>query len=197
MSQQSERNATSAGGAPTTTSDQVPLSSTPPSAKAEPEYTGMARILHSRLALLLLIVIVIGGYATYRITASDAVAPRTVAATSLKLDDCFTTSSGSAGIAGLQVQLVSCTQPHNAQVYAVPAITDASFPGSGYMHSEADDACNSDDSQSALAGFVPAGYLIIDFYPQDASAFATQKNFLCVIQLPSQTNQSWLETDPS
>ena len=149
--------------------------------------------MHSKFALPLLIVVLAGGFAAYRIGSSHS-ASHPVAAGDLKPGDCFNATSGS-GVTTAQVQQISCDQPHNSQVFAEPAITDSSFSDAAILHSEADQTCNDSDNVAAVSEIVPAGYVYVDFYPQDASAFAGQKDFICVIQFPSQTDQSWLASD--
>jgi hypothetical protein len=161
---------------------------------ATSERAVFARIARSRLAWLLLIVVLLGGFATYRIIASHDAAPE-VAATDLKVGDCFNAASGSSGVAGTRVQQISCDQPHNSEVYAEPAATESSFLGAAYLHSDANDACQDGENESAVSMIVPAGYDLVDFYPDNASVFANDKKFICVIQFPSDTSESWLASD--
>jgi hypothetical protein len=142
-----------------------------------------------------LIVVLLGGFAPYRIAGPHAAASHSVAASDLRTGNCFNMTSGSSAVTSVQVQEISCDQPHNFQVYAEPAITDSSFSGAAIAHSDADETCNDFDSISAVSDIVPVGYTIIDFYPGSASAFASQKDFICVLQVPNQTDESWLTSD--
>jgi hypothetical protein len=135
-------------------------------APAESGESGLSRVLHSRLALLVLIVVLLGAYVTYRIVGSHSAAAHTVAASDLKVGNCFTAPAGSSAVTGVKVQLIACDRPHTSEVFVEPAISDSSFSQTAVLHSEADDACNDADSQSDLSEILPAGYTIVDFYPR-------------------------------
>lgn len=158
------------------------------------ERTDSARIPHPWLTMSVVAVAVLIGGATYRYVSSHH-ATHEIAAADLKTGDCFTAPSGPAGFTGTRVQQVSCDQPHNSQVYAEPAATESKFLGSGYVHSDANDACQSDVNVSEISMLVPAGYDLVDFYPDSASALAADKKFICVIEFPSDASRSFLATD--
>ena len=150
-----------------------------------------------RVWLALMIALIAGG-ATSRFVTSylePHLGSHEVAATDLKVGDCFNAPAGDFGITGLRVQQVSCDKPHNSQVYAEPDVTDSSFLGSGYLHSDANDTCQDSANESTISEILQADYNFVDFYPDNASAFTSQKTYICVLQFASQTSETWLQTD--
>jgi len=199
MSQPSGQNATAAGQA--SASGQAPQSprngmehaalAAPlnPVAVGKTGRTGIGRLLSSRLALVAFLVLLLGGFAIYRIATSHDVS---VAA--LKVSDCFDAPSSSTNIQG--VQPIPCTQSHDSQVFAEVKIIESTFPGATELESEAQADCSDTTRQSAISSQAPAGVGVIDLFPQDATTFAGQDYVVCALQYPSQTlTQSYV--DPS
>lgn len=101
-------------------------------------------------------------------------------ATSLKVADCFDAPTGNSDITSIKA--VPCTQPHDSQVFAEPAISESSYPGDSTLQTEAKNDCGSNSTQASISQSAPQSAQIADYYPQDATTFGTQRYVICALE---------------
>lgn len=108
-----------------------------------------------------------------------------VSVSKLSVGACFDAPSGESGVD--TVKAISCTQPHDSQVFALPKISESSFPGVAALQADADAACGNAGNQAAVSQQAPSDAQVLELYPQDATTFAAQNYFICAINVSSQT----------
>lgn len=102
--------------------------------------------------------------------------------TQLKVGDCFNVPSGNDAVS--TVQAIPCTQAHDAQVYAAPAISESTYPSSATLQAEGKTACGTDSaiaSLKAASSSLPSDVSSEIFYPEQSTFDDGTKNFSCAI----------------
>lgn len=87
--------------------------------------------------------------ATQRATPTPAPTASGTPFSALAVGDCLTDPAGSAQIQQGTVTTIACTQPHSSEVYALPVLSGAAFPGDDTVTGAASDAC-----ANAFTGYV-------------------------------------------
>ncbi|MDO5494137.1 MAG: septum formation family protein [bacterium] len=59
----------------------------------------------------------------------------------LQVGQCFTEEALGAGVEVTEIETVECTQPHEHEVYATPALEFDAWPGEGQINTAALEAC--------------------------------------------------------
>jgi hypothetical protein len=207
MSESSEQNVQPGGVTPT--SDPAPppfgqatATAPPPAAAVQPmqplrpakrQRIGVRDLMRTRrsrtisgVVLLLFIVLI----------AAAAISSKGhVSVAKLSVGACFDAPTGSSGID--TVKAISCTQPHDSQVFALPKISESSFPGVAALQADADAACGNAGNQADVSHQAPSDAQVLELYPQDATTFAGQDYFICAINVSSQTLTQSYVTAPA
>jgi hypothetical protein len=149
------------------------------------------RTVIGRIVVFLLIA---GGIALYHFATADNAQRNSngqvsqagsLNAWDLAVGDCFDAPSATTDIS--TIKAIPCTQAHDSQVYAEPAITESTYPGDSTLTTEAKNDCSSDSAQSTIASDTPSSVQLTDYLPQDATTFASQRYIICVLVADSQT----------
>ena len=99
--------------------------------------------------------------------------------TQLKVGDCFNAPSGTDGVT--TVQAIPCTQAHDAQVYAEPAISESTYPSDTTLQSEGKTACNASTATASVSSSTPSDVTAEIFYPEETAFDDGTKNFSCAL----------------
>ena len=147
-----------------------------------------AFFLRSRLGRVVIGLVVVGGIAAYHYATADPAQRNSngqvsqsgsMQATDLQVGDCFDAPSGTSNITSIKA--IPCSQAHDSQVYAEPAITETSYPGDATLQAEAKTDCGSDSAQASVSQDAPSS-LEIDYYvPQDETTFEAQDYVICAL----------------
>jgi hypothetical protein len=108
---------------------------------------------------------------------------------SLTAGDCFnnpTVTPGKITDVGSVVQ-TSCTQPHNAQIFATFKATGSmfSYPGSAKLTSIASSGCNSRGRASLDSSKITSSMQIRLLFPLQSSWIAGNRTISCIIYSPA------------
>jgi hypothetical protein len=114
--------------------------------------------------------------ATHGFRAKSVVQYRLAAVFSLRPGECLNSAPN-----GLDVTLLSCSEPHDAEVFATFSLAASSWPGDAAVQTQASNGC-----QSRIAGYlnpqlVSAGLAQEYFYPDHAAWRAGVRTVVCEV----------------
>ncbi len=150
--------------------------------------TGPARGT-SRLAVAAVIfaLIVLAGVAVGALAvATHGFRPKSViqyhlaAVFSLRPGDCLNSSPN-----GLSVTILSCSTPHDGEVFAAFSLTAPSWPGDAAVQSQANNGCLSRIAGYVGPEFANAGLAQEYFYPDQAAWQAGVRTVVCEVRAPA------------
>ena len=128
--------------------------------------------------LIVLAGVAVGGLAvaTHGFRAKSVIQYRLPAVFSLRPGECINSAPN-----GLDVTVLSCSAPHDAEVFATFALTASSWPGDAAAQSQASGGC-----QSRIAGYLNpqlanAGLAQEYYYPDQAAWRAGVRTVVCEI----------------
>jgi hypothetical protein len=176
-------------GAPAQPTMPYPYAGTP-IPQSKPGRSGFAGFfLRSPVGRLAIILIIAGGVAVYHFATSHPAQRNgsgqvsqsgSLQASALKVGDCFDNPAADSNISSITA--IPCTQAHDSQVFAEPAITESAYPGEATLAAEAKNDCDSQSTQSSISQDAPGDLEISALYPQDAQTFANGTDFItCII----------------
>jgi len=117
--------------------------------------------------------------------------------TQLKVGDCFNVPSGNDAVT--TVQAIPCTQAHDAQVYAAPAISESTYPSDATLQSEGKTACGTASaiaSLKAASSSLPSDVSSEIFYPEQSTFDDGTKNFSCaLVGSPNELTKSYVSSN--
>lgn len=151
-----------------------------------------AAIFGSIVGRVVVVLVLLGGVAGYHYITSDS-AKRdnngqvnqkgSLGVTDLKVGDCFDMPSGDSDIAS--VTAIPCTQAHDSQIFAEPAISESTYPGTDTLQTEGKTACDATDAQASISSSVPSDVDVEIFFPEEDTFNSGTDYFSCAIQSPS------------
>lgn len=137
-------------------------------------------------ALVLGIITLVGAavgvlaFVTHNFRPKTIVTYRTAAVFNLRAGDCINSAPN-----GLSVTVLSCTTPHDAEVFATFSLIGSSWPGAAVIKQEAAGGC-----MSRLAGYVNSAFANAGFseeyvYPDQGAWQAGVRTVICEIRASS------------
>jgi hypothetical protein len=158
---------------------------TPVAARSGRRRTG--RVVKVRLISAAVGLVIVGGIALYnheksaqRSSSGQITRNGNLGVTSLRAGDCFQ-NTGTAGSTLTSVTAVSCSTPHNAQVYALLPVSGSSYPGTAALNSQGQTGCRSATSADLDRTKLTATMSVVIFYPEQDTWDSGQRAISCVI----------------
>ena len=153
--------------------EAAPVAGTGPTRRTSP--LAVAAVILGLIALAGVAVGVLA-VATHGFRAKSVVQYRVAAVFSLRPGDCLNSAPN-----GADVTLLSCSAPHDAEVFATFSLAASSWPGDTAVQSQASNGC-----QSRIAGYLNpqlanAGLAQEYFYPDHAAWQAGVRTVVCEV----------------
>ena len=164
--------------------------------------TGLAitgLILSGLWVVLIVVGIVIGsGNSPQRSSTGQITKKGTTSVFSLLSGDCFRNPTAAEAAGGvLNVTVIPCTQPHNAQVYAEFPATGTSYPGVAALRQQAKQGCRSRIAGNINRSLVTNSMTIQFLYPEAGSWSGGERTIRCLIASPTDVTTSLLVANPA
>lgn len=100
----------------------------------------------------------------------------------LRVGECFQNPTASQTVLGITyLSVVSCTTPHNAQVYVAFAVTGASYPGTADLKRQADQGCHARLAGRLVNSRITSTMTLRYLYPLASSWSSGHRTISCII----------------
>jgi Septum formation len=134
------------------------------------------------LGIIALVGVAVGvlAFVTHDFRPKTIVTYRTAAVFSLRVGDCINSAPN-----GLSVTVLSCTTPHDAEVFATFSLLGSSWPGGAVVQQEATNGCMSRLGGYVNPAFANAGFAEEYVYPDQGAWQAGVRTVICEIRASS------------